>query len=362
MLGRVESKVAALVAACALLGAVSFAQTTSWTCPDGLSGQTLHVFNWTTYVAEDTISNFESLCDVKVVYDTYPSDDDMLARIRQGNPGYDIVVPAGVTVYLMANSGLLEPLDKANIPNLANVDPTFLGLPYDSGNTYTVPYQWGTVGIGYNVAKVGHEITSWKDMFDYQGPVSWIDDVPAMMGVGLLLTGNDPNSSDPKAIDEAKQFLIDHGKNVVYINQDDGQEVLARGEADIVVEYSGDIFQLMDECGCDDYAYVIPSEGTNFWVDNLAIPVDAPNKRLAEAFIDYILDPQVGADISNYTAYGTPNKASKDEGLIEPDYLSDPGIYPSEATQKNLFYATESADREQLLNDAWDEIKIYVGR
>ncbi len=354
-------RVAALVAAF-LAVAVASAQATSWTCPDGYAGQTLHVYNWTTYVAEDTIQNFEKLCDVKVVYDTYPSDDDMLARIRQGNPGYDVVVPSGVTVYLMAQQGLLEPLDKGMIPNVANLDPTFTDLPYDPGNVYTVPYQWGTVGIGYNVTRVGHEITSWQDLFDYAGPVSWLDDVPAMMGVGLLLTGHDPNSADPKDVADAKQYLVDHGQNVVYINQDDGQEVLARGEADIVVEYSGDIFQLMDECGCDDYAYVIPSEGTNFWVDNLAIPVDAPNKALAEVFIDYLLDPQVGADISNYTAYGSPNQAAKDQGLIDPDYLSDPGIYPNAETQNNLFYATQDAEREQLLNDAWDEIKIYVGR
>lgn len=344
------------------LGSAAFAGSGGWTCPTGFAGQSLHVYNWSTYVAEDTIPNFEALCDVKVIYDTYPSDDDMLTRLRQGNPGYDIVVPSGVNVYLLVSGGLIQPLDKANIPNMANLDPTFLNLPFDPGNVYTVPYQWGTTGIGYNVAKVGHEITSWDDMFDYDGPVSWIDDVPGMLGAGLILTGSDPNSADPEDIDRAKAYLIDHGQNVVYINQDDGQEVLARGEADIVVEYSGDIFQLIDECGCDDYAYVIPSEGTNFWVDTLAIPTGAPNKALAEAFIDYILDPQVGADISNYTAYGTPNLAAREGGVIDPDYLSDPGIYPSAETQAKLFYATQNADREQLLNDAWDEVKIYVGR
>lgn len=344
------------------LGSAALAESGAWTCPPGFAGQSLHVYNWSTYVAEDTIPNFEALCDVKVVYDTYPSDDDMLTRLRQGNPGYDIVVPSGVNVYLLVSGGLIEPLDKANIPNMANLDPTFLDLPFDPGNVYTVPYQWGTTGIGYNVKKVGHAITSWKDMFEYDGPVSWLDDVPGMLGAGLILTGSDPNSADPKAIDRAKTYLIDHGQNVVYINQDDGQEVLARGEADIVVEYSGDIFQLMDECGCDDYAYVIPSEGTNFWVDNLAIPTGAPNKALAEAFIDYILDPKVGADISNYTAYGTPNRAAREDGYIDPEYLSDPGIYPSAETQAKLFYATQNAAREQLLNDAWDEVKIHVGR
>lgn len=338
------------------------AQETSWTCPDDYAGQTLSVYNWTTYIAEDTISNFESLCDVDVQYDTFPTDDDMLARIRQGNPGYDIVVPSGAVVYLMVAEGLLEELDRSNIPNFENIDPTFLGLDFDPENAYTVPYQWGTIGIGYNREAVGEEITSWQQMFEYDGAVSWLEDVRGMLGIALLMNGHDPNSTDPDEIEEAKNFLIDNGGNVVYINQDDGQEVLLRGEADIVVEYSGDIFQIMDECECDTYGYVIPREGTNFWVDNVAIPIDAPNKELAEVFIDYILDPRVAADISNYTAYGSPNQAAIEQGLIDEELLNDPGIYPSEETQERLFFIVQDPELEQLYNDAWDELRIFVGR
>ena len=352
--------VVALLAAALLSSAA--AQETNWTCPDGFQGQTLSVYNWTTYIAEDTISNFEELCGVEVQYDTYPTDDDMLARIRQGNPGYDIVVPSDLVVYLMVDEGLLEPLDKSNIPNIANIDPTFMGLDYDPQNTYTVPYQWGTIGIGYNVDAVGEEVTSWEQMFAYDGPVSWLEDVRGMLGIALLMLGYDANSTNPDEINEAKDFLIERGGNVVYINEDDGQEILLRGEADMVVEYSGDIFQIMYECECDTYAYVIPEEGTNFWVDNLAIPIDAPNKPLAEVFIDYVLDPHVGADIANYTAYGSPNRAAIEQGLIDEELLSDPGIYPSEETLARLFFIVQDPDLEQLYNDAWDEVRIFVGR
>lgn len=341
---------------------LAFAQDTAWTCPEDYAGQELTVYNWTTYIAEDTISNFEALCGVSVTYDTFPTDDDMLARIRQGNPGYDIVVPSATILTTMINEGLVLPLDKANIPNFANLEGTFLGLPFDEENTYSVPYQWGTLGIGYNVEAVGGEITTWDEVFNYAGAVSWLEDVRSMMGVALVKLGYDPNSSNPDEINEAKDYLVEKGSNVVYINQDDGQEVLVRGEADIVVEYSGDIFQIMDECECDTYAYVIPEDGANFWIDNLAIPVDAPNKALAEVFIDYILDPQVGADISNYTAYGSPNKAAIDAGLIDEDLLSDPGIYPTEETQERLFFVEQDAEREQLYNSAWDELRIFVGQ
>ena len=171
---------------------------TSWTCPEGFSGQTLNVYNWTTYIAEDTIANFEALCGVQVTYDTYPSAEDMLSRIRQGNPGYDIVVPSDVVTYPMIAEGLLEPLDKAKIPNFANLNETLLDLPFDPGNQYTVPYQWGTVGIGYNQTNVGAEVTGWSDLFSYGGPVAWLEDVRGMMGTALVMLGLDPIPATPK--------------------------------------------------------------------------------------------------------------------------------------------------------------------
>ena len=216
----------------------------------------------------------------------------------------------------------------SKIPNFANVSENLKNPPYDPGNQYSVPYQWGTVGIGYNNDKVGKEVTSWQDMFNYDGPVAWLDDQRAMMGIALQILGYDPNSTDQRQIEEAAQFLIANGKNVVAIAADDGQAMLERGDVDMTVEYSGDIFQVMDECDCDNIAYVIPKEGTNLWVDNLAIPTGAPNMPLAEAFLDYILDPQVGADISNYTAYASPNQAAIDEKLIDARMLDNPSIYP----------------------------------
>lgn len=351
---------AALLVAAAGLGSAS-AQS-SWTCPEGFAGQTLSVYNWTTYIAENTIADFEEACGVRVIYDTYPTDGDMLARMRQGNPGYDVVVPSDVIVPLMIAEGLALPIDHARLPNLANLAPRFLDLPFDPGNVYSLPYQWGTIGIGYDVEAVGFEITSWRQMFEYDGPVSWLEDVRPMMGVVLSLLGFDPNTRDRAEIDAAKDFLIANGRNVVYINQDDGQEILLRGEAHIVVEYSGDIFQIIDECECDRFVYVIPDEGANFWVDSLVIPTGASNPDLAHVFLDYLMDPQVAADIANYTAYGSPNRAAIELELIDPELLADPGIYPDADTEARLFQIEQDPDLEQLYNDAWDEVKIFVGR
>jgi len=349
--------------AAALVGGLGFSQSedSAWTCPEGFAGQTLNVYNWATYIAEDTIANFEAACGVTVVYDTYASDDDMLVRLRQGNPGFDVVVPSDVVATLMIDEGLLMEIDQAAIPNWGNLDPTFLDLPFDPGNRYTVPYQWGTVGIGYNTERVG-EVDSWADLFAYDGPVAWLEDTTAVFGVALLMNGFDPNSSDPNEIRTATRFLVDNGGNVVYIARDDGQELLLRGEVDMVIEYSGDIFQVMEECECDTYAYVIPAEGANFWLDNLAVPVGAPNPELAMAFIDYVLDPHVGASISNYTAYGSPNRAALEAELIDPELAEDPGIYPSAETQERLFFAEQNAEREAQLFEAWDEVRIFIGQ
>lgn len=335
---------------------------TSWTCPEGFEGQQLSVYNWSTYIAEDTIPNFEELCGVTVEYTTFESDEAALTRIRQGNPGFDIIVPSGDTIAVMAREDLLIPLDRDAIPNFANLSENLVGAPYDPENEFSVPYQWGTVGIGYNTEKLPDGITTWAELWAYDGPVAWLDDRRAMFGVALTILGYSPNTTNVEEIEEARQFLQDNGSNVTVIAADDGQELLVRGDIDITVEYSGDIIDLGYDCECDTYAYVIPEEGANLWTDNLAVPVDAPNPELAMVFIDYILDAQVSADISNFTAYASPNQVAIDEGLIDAELLEDPGIYPSDEVRANLFVIEEpDADVEQAYNDAWDELLIFVG-
>jgi spermidine/putrescine transport system substrate-binding protein len=352
-----------LVVFFAVASAIATAQHESaWSCPEGFQGQTLSLYNWSTYIADDTIPNFEAACGVRVVYDTYPSEDDMLTRIRQGNPGYDLVVPSDRLVAIMISEGLLLELDLGRVPNLANLDADFVDLPFDPGNRYSIPYQWGTMAIGYHVGRVGFEVTSWMDLFTYDGPVAWIEDIRPMMASAAVAMGLDPNAADPAQIEAIKAFLMQNGRNVVYIAQDDGQELLLRGEVDMVVEYSGDIFQIMYECECDDFAYVIPTEGANFWVDSWVMPVGARNPALAHVFLDYLLDAQVAADIANYTAYGSPNQRAIDLRLIDEELLDDPSIYPDPEVEARLFWITQDSELEQRYNDAWDELKIFVGR
>ncbi len=334
-----------------------------WTCPEGYDGQTLSIFNWSTYIAEDTVPNFEAACGVTVNYDIYESNEAMLARIRQGNPGYDIIVPSGGTVQRMAEEMLLIPLDLDMIPNVANVIPDLLGAAYDPENEYSLPYQWGTVGVGYRTEAFPDGITSWDQVWEHDGPVAWLDDRQTMLGIAHLFLGNDPNSTDAEEISAARDFLIERGGNVVTVAADDGQVLLERGDVDIAIEYNGDILQISWDCECDDYAYAIPDEGSNVWIDNLSIPLDAPNPELAMVFIDYILDAKVGADLTNYIWYASPNQASIESGYIDEDILNDPAIFPPAEQVAKLFAIIDvGAEAEELINNAWDELLIFLGQ
>ncbi len=346
------------------LGGLALAQDTEpepWVCPPEFTGQTLNVFNWSTYIADDTISNFETLCDVTVTYDVYDSDGDMMNVIRQGNPGYDIVVPSDYAYPLMAEESLLEPLDLSAIPNVANLIDSLKPDPESTSETYALPYLLGTFGLGYNVERVGEEVTSWEQYFNYDGPVAWIDDPRTMMSIALTVIGFDPSTADPDEIEAGKQYLLDHSANVVAISADDGQELLARGEVDMVVDYNGDIYQIALDCECDDFAYVIPKEGSGYSAGFVGIPIEAQNPELATAFIDYLMDAAVAADIANFTTYPTPNQAAIDAGLIDEELLNNAAIYPDEEASANLYFLEpKDVDTEELYGFVWDEVKIGV--
>jgi spermidine/putrescine transport system substrate-binding protein len=334
-----------------------------WSCPSEFAGQTLSVYNWAFYVAEDTVSNFALLCDVTVNYDVYESNEAMIARLRNGNPGYDVIVPSNYVIPGMAEDGLLTPIDASAIPNLANVNPLFLNPDYDPNNQYTVPYMWGTVGVAYNVNAVSEPITSWQQVFDHDGAVAWLEDMRAMLSIGLVMQGFDPNSTNPDEIAAARDFLIENSSNVVTLVVGNSQQLLSTGEVDLAIDYNGNAFQLNTQCACEDYALALPDEGFNIFIDNIAIPADAPNAALAQVFLDYMMLPQVSADISNYLAYATPNQVALDEGLVAEAIATSTIIYPNDETIARGYVTTLiTPEEEQLYIDAWDEVKINIGQ
>jgi spermidine/putrescine transport system substrate-binding protein len=324
---------------------------------------TLNIYNWSTYIADDTISNFEALYGVSVVYDTYGSNDELYAKMLAGNPGYDIIVPGDFNVQQMIRAGLLEEINLENIPNFAaNASEAFKNPSYDPENRHCVSYQWGTLGIAYNTQTITTPITGWADIFnpEFEGRIGLMNSSREQMGALLVYLGKDPNTVERADLEAVRDLLFEYRDNIVTFHDDDGQTKLARGEVDVVFEWSGDTFQLMAEN--PDIAYVIPKEGSIIWTDNLCIPVGAPNKELAEKFINFIYDARVGASISNYTRYGSPNQTAIDAGYINEEDLNNPAIYPPAEVLENLYYIVDVGDAQIIYDEVFADIRAGIAQ
>lgn len=326
------------------------------------TANTLNVYNWSTYIDPEVVAQFEKEFNVKVNYDTYDSSEALYAKLQPGNPGYDVAFPADYMVKILIDEQLLEPLNLSQIPNVKNIEPKFLNPPYDPNNQYSVPYQWATLGLGYNLKKTGEEITSWEALFDpkYKGRVAWLDDMRHTMGAVLLYLGYDPNTTNKEEIQKARDFVIQHKDNITAFVPDTGQQLLSQGEVDITMEYSGDIFQIMEEN--PDIRYVIPKEGTIIGMDNMVIPKGAPHPELATQFINFVLIPENSAKISNFINYGSPNKTAIDEKLIKEENLKNPAIYPPPEVFAKLQYLKDVGEATVVYDEAWTEAKLGVGK
>jgi spermidine/putrescine transport system substrate-binding protein len=335
-------------------------EDSGWICPGDFSGETLHVYNWTTYIAPETVGIFEDKCDVEVIYSEYESDSTMLVELRRGNTPYDIVVPGLETVGTMIEERLLQRLDHSLLPNLDNIFAAFRNLPQDPEHLYSVPYQWGTIGVGYNQNNVDADIRTWDDVFNYDGRIGWMDEPQIMMGIALRYLGYSTSTHDMRELAEARDLLIDFGRDNAQIIQDSvGQDLLYEGDLDMVIEYSGDILQLNADCDCDDYVYVIPEDGANLWFDMMAIPIDSPRRELAHAFIDFILDVHISAGISNAVAYASPNQKALERQLIREELVTNRAIYPSLDMLDNMFMLdTLEPNIQRIYRNYWDEIRI----
>jgi spermidine/putrescine transport system substrate-binding protein len=315
----------------------------------------LSIYNWDTYIDPAILTDFEEKFKVKIDYQIFDDNEELLEKLKANPSAYDLIVPSDYMVTIMRREGLLAPLNKDNIPNFKNIDPLFINSAIDPGNRYCVPYQWGTTGIGYNLKATGREISGWKDMFDpdFAGRVTLLDASRDTLGITLLGLGYSPNTTNQAEITRAADFLKEHARQIAVYTGDDGQDLLAEGKADIVMEYSGDIFQVMEDH--PNIRYIIPEEGAVLWTDNICIPANAPHKELAEKFINYILQPEVGAQLSNFTHYSTPNLAALP--LINETDRYNPSLYPSAEIRNRLYFAVDlGPEVTRLYDEAWEDI------
>ena len=293
-------------------------------------GGTVNFYNWDTYIGENTLSEFTAATGINVQYDLFADNEELFAKFRNGNPGYDLIVPTNDFVERFIVADLLQELDHSRIPNMANVDPAFADPAHDPGRRYSMPYMWGTIGIGYRKSEVEGVPDSWSHLYtsdQYANRIALLAEPTTVMQMAFKLMGKSLNDWSDENIAAAEEMIITQKSKITSFAPDNGQDLLLAGEVDLAQEWNGDILQAMDED--DDIGYVVPQEGGLLWEDDLCIPVGAPNPEGAHELINFILDAEVGAEIADFIYYATPNKAAK--ALLSDDYTQNPAIFPPEA-------------------------------
>ncbi len=349
---RLRSALAGLSAVCLLMAVPLIART--WPARSNLPQ--LNIYIWSDYLSPRLINGFERECHCHVNYDYYDSNEALLAKLQAGNSGYDLVVPSDYMVQILIQQGLLAPLDKSKLPNIwKNVDPRFLGLPFDPHNDYSVPYAWGTTGLAYRSDLVKAKVDSWDVMFNprYAGHILLLDDMREVFGMALKKLGYSLNSTDPEQIRQARDLLMKEKPLVRGYNSSNFEQDLVAGDAWIAQAYNGNLtFAMRDE---PSIRYVIPKEGCTISVDCACIPRDAVHTKLALEFINYFHRPEVAAEFINDCGFNTPN-------MLAPRYvdkwlLRNQAVFPDPASLGHCEFMREIGPAVKLYDRYWTEIK-----
>ena len=317
----------------------------------------VNFYNWDTYIGENTIDEFEANSGIEVQYDLFADNDELFAKLRGGNPGYDVIVPTNDYVERMIEAEMLLELDHTKIPNLTNIDDNFLDPVFDPGRKYSVPYMWGTIGIGYRKSAVDGTPTSWNDILTsdkYAGRIALMSEPQTVLQMALKAMGKSLNDWSDENIAAAEDMIRNQKDKIVAFAPDNGQDLLLAGEVHLAMEWNGDFLQIMEED--DDIGYAVPEEGGLLWEDALCIPKGAPNLENAHVLINYLLEAQVGADIADYVYYATPNKAAK--AIMSDEYTQNPAIFPSdESIGKSEVSIYPGQEVTRKIDEAWTRIK-----
>jgi putrescine transport system substrate-binding protein len=334
----------------------------------------LNIFNWSDYIAEDTIEAFEKATGIKVTYDTFDSNEALEAKLMAGKSGYDLVVPSVSFLQRQIEAKLFRKLDKARLPNLGHLDKSLMRIvaTHDPGNAYGVPYLWGTTGIGYNVEKIKERmpnapLDSWRLILDPQVVskfkdcgVAMLDSPTDIIKSTLRYLGRDPDTTKADDIKAAEAHLLKMRPSITYFHSSKYLNDLAAGDICLVLGYSGDIVQARNRASDAgkkvEIGYSIPKEGAMVWFDMMAIPADARHPQNAHAFINHVLTPAVAAAISNQVAYASANASALDQ--VDEDLKNDPSVYPTAAVKQRLFAdKTLARDVDRAFTRAFTRVK-----
>lgn len=316
----------------------------------------LNLYIWSEYIPDDVLEEFTARTGIKVRYDTYDSNEVLLEKLQSGVAQYDLVVPSDYMVQILIAEGLLRELDRSRITTWTNIDPRFLNQPFDPDNRYSMPYFWGTTGLGFNRQKFPNGVDSWSVLFDpaNAGRILMLDDMREVFAVALKYMGYSVNETDPAVLRRAADLLKEQRKLVKTYNSGDFHNILAAGDVDLAHGYNGQLAAVVAKDPAR-LGYVVPREGAVIWMDSMCIPAKAQNVDNAYAFLSFIMEPEINARIVNKMHYASANKAAKP--LLEPSILHDPAIYPPEEVLERCEFLRDLGETAVLLDTLWTEIK-----
>lgn len=318
----------------------------------------LVIYNWGDYVDPQLLKDFTKETGIQVQYETFDSNEAMYTKIKQGGTTYDIAIPSEYMISKMKAENMLTKLDHSRITGLENIGEKFLNQPFDKGNQYSIPYFWGTLGIVYNTKLVDKAPEHWDDLWrpEYKNSIMLIDGAREVMGLGLNSLGYSLNSKNRDQLQEAVDKLYKLTPNIKAIVADEMKGYMAQGDATIGVSFSGEARQMLDKN--EDLRYVVPSEASNLWFDNMVIPKTVKNVDAAYQFINFMLRPENALKNAEYVGYATPNIPAKE--MLPKEIQEDKAFYPDDETMKHL-EVYESLDQQLLglYNDLYLQVKMY---
>jgi spermidine/putrescine transport system substrate-binding protein len=324
-------------------------------------GGTLHYYNWADYVNPKTYAEFTKTTGVTVKKDFYTSNEDMLAKLKAGARGYDLIVPtANPFVRIMADDGLLIELDRSKLPNVEkNIDPKFQGLPFDADDKWSTPKDWGTTGFVYRTDLVKERPTTWKEFFElakgpYSKKVTVLDSVLEVIGSAAMMLGFSYNTDDEDELEQAKAELLELKPHILAITSTEYRQMVISGRAVMALGWNGDGAAVAAKKPAQ---YVVPEEGAEYWIDAYCIPAEGKNPDAAHAWINFCYQPRINALETSYTYYGSPLRRELLEGVLDKAVLGDETVFPPKATLDKLQVADPSPEGERIRNRIWTEFK-----
>lgn len=318
--------------------------------------QVLNVFNWSEYLPQSVIDKFEQTYNIKVNYSTFSSNEEMLAKLMAGGGNYDLAVASDFMVEVLKKQELVQQLDTSTLPNLSNIGPEFLNLPFDKGNKYSVPYMYLAGIIAYDSSKIPEgTIKGYKDLWkpELKGSLTLLDDERVIIGITLKKLGYSINETSPEALEKAKEELKKLQANVKSYDSDSPKTSLINGESKAIFAWGAEGSLASREN--KNVKYVFPEEGLFLQQDNFVIPKGAKNIKAAELFMNFIMEPEISAEISHYFPYGNPNITAYQ--YIDKDIMEDKAVYPPEAEMKKGEYLRDIGNSVTELDKIWSEVK-----